>query len=147
MNRITLIAAIAIGLLVSCKTSKNAQTSSYVPPVESATAEVANKPGNFDDSQITVKSENFDVAQGEDTSKGDYLFYVIIGSFENSDNATIFKNQIAQKGFVPVILKSESGMYRIAVNQTNSEDEARAFIGNIRQHFSEHNDVWLLKKK
>jgi hypothetical protein len=108
----------------SCKTSKTARNTSAYKKTENLTTEVA-KASSENESEaatelpITMKTESFDIAQGEDQSKGDYAFYVIIGSFANLANAEIFKSQLLEKGMIPVILISETSMFRISVNQTN----------------------------
>jgi len=132
----------------SCKTSK---TSSYKKP-DTLTGEMAKTSAEKEakaanDLPITVKTESFSLAQGEDQSKGDYAFYVIIGSFSNLVNAETLKSQLLVKGMIPIVLVSETGMFRISVNQTNIEEEARSVISGIRMKYPEHNDVWLLKKK
>ncbi len=132
----------------SCKTSK---TSTYKKPenltVEKVATSSEKESKEVTELPITVKTESFNLAQGEDQSKGDYSFYVIMGSFANLANAETFKSQLLEKGMIPVILISENGMFRISVNQTNMEEEARSVISGIRIKYPEHNDVWLLKKK
>ena len=77
-----------------------------------------------------------------------YKYYVILGSFENLQNATNYVEQISNKGFnTPVILKSELGYYRVAVYSSDFEKDARNRIASIMEMYPEHKDVWLLIKK
>lgn len=161
MNRYTLFFFAMIFIaLVSCKTSKTAkkQVEEPEPPAVSVVQEAPKKIEKtveepkpvaepIAEAPIVIRSESFIVSEGEDRSKGDYDFHVIIGSFSNQVNAINYKGQLLDKGFMPVMLKSETGMFRIAVQQTNSEQEARGMIAEIRNKFPEHKDVWLLKKK
>jgi cell division protein FtsN len=100
-----------------------------------------------DDEPIDVRTESVKVYDQEVESEAGYAFYVIIGSFSKAENAATSKAEMLKKGFEPVVLTTDSGLYRVAVDQTNSEADARAFIKHIRSQFPEHNDVWLLKKK
>lgn len=141
----------------SCKTSKKAAhqpaigSETEVLPADYKTDRVI-KPQQVDlelkdDEPINVRTESVKVYDQEEESEADYAFYVIIGSFSKTENATTSKAEMFKKGFTPLILTTESGLYRVAVDQTNSEAEARSFIKHIRSQFPEHNDVWLLKKK
>jgi len=135
-------------LFFSCKTAKKAATPAVAekPVVEQVEEPIAKveEPKNED---IVMKTEEVTVAQNEDQSKEGYAFYVIIGSFSKPENAAKFKDQLINKGFSPVLLNSETGFVRVAVDQSNSEQDARSSVMSIRQKFTEHNDVWLLKKK
>ncbi|HOO83486.1 MAG TPA: SPOR domain-containing protein [Prolixibacteraceae bacterium] len=100
-----------------------------------------------DDKPIDVRTESVKVYDQEVESEAGYAFYVIIGSFSKAENAATSKTEMLKKGFNPLILTTESGLYRVSVDQTNSETDARSFIKHIRTQYPEHNDVWLLKKK
>jgi cell division protein FtsN len=77
-----------------------------------------------------------------------YKYYVILGSFEDLQNAKNYESQIKSKGFTsPVILKSELGYYRVAVYSSDFEKDARNRIASILEMYPEHKDVWLLIKK
>lgn len=141
----------------SCKTSKKAahqpafDSETEVLPADYKTDRVI-KPQQVDvdvkdDEPIDVRTESVRVYDQEVESEAGYAFYVIIGSFSKAENAATRKAEMIKKGFNPLILTTESGLYRVAVDQTNSEADARAFIKQIRTQFAEHNDVWLLKKK
>jgi cell division protein FtsN len=160
MNRLLAIVIISTLLVVGCKTAKTAKktTSAYQPAVENvqklnednpkaSDVVVEKKELSASESPIIVRSENIFVAKGEDQSQNDFSFYVIIGSFANSENAGKLKDQLVNKGFSPVIMQNENGMYRVSIKQTNAENEARETISEIRSNLPEHKDVWLLKKK
>lgn len=146
-------------LFFSCKTTKDIQAEKSVSnvPVETVKTdatvvkeqpkeEVVAKPVKSD-KPVLERTEAVQVAQNEDKSLGQYEFYVIAGSFSNQGNAGRFKNMMKDKGFTPVVLTSESGLYRVSVEQTNSEYDARIFIGKMRGIYPEHSDIWLLRRK
>lgn len=76
-----------------------------------------------------------------------YRYFVILGSFRNPDNAAKFQSQIKTKGFNPVLLRNESGLYRVSVMGTDLVGTAREEIRRIRSKHPEYNDVWLLIQK
>jgi cell division protein FtsN len=76
-----------------------------------------------------------------------HLYFVIIGSFRNQDNAKKYQEQILNKGFSSTLLKNESGLYRVSVLSTNEIEIARDDIHRIRGVFPEHYDTWLLVQK
>lgn len=159
MKRILIVVLVATVGLASCKTSKIGKepASGYNPPTPTAQqAPVAEKPQADQSVQapaaesgnsIDYRTESLTVAAGEDLSKGQYDFHVIVGSFSSNDNAKKLKSEMISKGFSPVIMQNEAGMYRVSIVQTNSESEARAVITQVRSRFAEHKDTWLLKKK
>lgn len=149
----TLLLMVILSLTIfSCKTKKAVtKDSSTTTPVEQISTKIDDKsnvePGNSDDMPILIKTEEVSIADNEDQSKGGYAFYVIIGSFSKPENAVKFKKELSDKGFTPVLLNGESGFVRVAVDQSNSEKDARALVLKIRKEYPEHTDVWLLKKK
>lgn len=100
-----------------------------------------------DSRPISMRSENFTFAQSEDqASNSNKNFFVIVGSFASFENATKLKNQLGAQGFKPVILKSESGNFRVCSNSFTDEMDARRKISEIRQKYANFSDCWLLKK-
>jgi cell division protein FtsN len=92
---------------------------------------------------IMVREERVETIENEGP---DFNYYVIIGSFQSLENAHSFRTQLITQGFVPVILKSEIGFYRVSVAAYNDEMATRERIRQIRQQYEQYNDVWLLKK-
>ena len=77
-----------------------------------------------------------------------YKYYVILGSFQELNNAMNFSDELETKGFVaPVLLKSETGNYRVSVFSSDSESDARNKISSIMDIYDDYEDVWLLIKK
>jgi len=153
MKKILFVLLIISAMIFSCKTTKK---SSYIKPAEEPQFEMAehddiNKEADVsapaNDAPITMKTEEVTIAEDEDQSKGGYAFYVIMGSFTKPENAGKFKVQLINQDFSPVMLNTESGFIRVAVEQTNSEADARKFIGNIRNNYPEYKDAWLLKNQ
>ena len=136
-------------VMVSCKTKKVAST--YKPEnSEYSKTEQVNQNSDVnsaDEKPITYRTENVEVANNEDQAFANYNFYVITGSFSSIENATTLKTEMKKLGFNPVILISDSGMYRVTAGQTNSESDARGVISTIRNTYEQYKDVWLLKRK
>ena len=95
---------------------------------------------------VTVRTENVKPVDYSETEML-YGFYVIIGSFREIANARQQNIDLAAKGFSPVILVSENGLFRISVGGYNNENAARSQIARIRAEHAEHRDVWLLVRK
>ena len=121
-------------LMGSCKsTKKTAQSDSpYLTEENSRT-------------EIVVRTEA--VKPIDETDRTVYRYYVIIGSFRNISGARQEKATLEKKGFTPVILENEDGLYRISAGGYNEENAARAKISGIRAAYEEHRDVWLLVRK
>lgn len=153
MNKYVVFVVIFV-LAISCKTAKKAahQPAVDVEPVVEQVIEKIEEPAPVeyvpaDDKPVVMRTEEVKVYEDEKEKTATFDYYVVIGSFSKAENASKSKAEMQQKGFEPVVLTTDSGLYRVAVDQTNSENEARAFIKHIRSQFPEHNDVWLLKKK
>ena len=96
---------------------------------------------------ISMRKENFTFAQESDqTSYGNKNYFVIVGSFSNYDNANRLKADLESKGFKPIVLKSESGNFRVCISSYTAEADARAKVQEIRQKYSNFSDCWLLIK-
>jgi len=118
-------------LICSCKSTKNTATPAIVPELNSKT-------------EVTVRTES---VKPIDSSERPFGYYVIIGSFRNIAGARQYSADMANKGFAPVILENEEGLYRISVGGYDEENAARARIAGIRAAYEEHRDVWLLVRK
>jgi len=95
--------------------------------------------------EITVRTESVKPVDRSDIAI--YGFYVIIGSFRSIENARQYNIDLVRKGFIPSILESESGLFRISVGGYDDENAARARIAGIRASYAEYSDVWLLVRK
>ena len=95
--------------------------------------------------EVTVRTES--VKPIDPSEKIIYEFYVIIGSFRSIENAQQYNIDLVRKGFIPVILENEDGLFRISVGGYNDENAARARIASIRATYEDHKDVWLLVRK
>ena len=95
---------------------------------------------------VTVRTESVSLVDpaGVETMFG---FYVIIGSFREIANARQYNGEMVAKGFTPVILASELGLFRVSVGGFDQEIFARRQIAEIRANHQEHADVWLLVRK
>ena len=118
-------------LICSCKTSQKTASPPPVPEINSKT-------------EITVRTES---VKPIDPSERNYGYYVIIGSFRMIAGARQTSADLVNKGFTPVILENEEGLYRISVGGYDDENTARTRIAGIRAAYEEHRDVWLLVRK
>lgn len=97
--------------------------------------------------KIVVREERVRSVDVKETPETIYQYYVIIGSFRYLENARNYKETLINKGFVPVILENETGLFRVSVAAYNEEGPARRNITSIREQYPEHSDVWLLIRK
>jgi len=143
MNIKTFLFIIACALLMSsCKSAKKAVHSDSPYLTEERTMpEITVGAGP----EINVLTEV--VKPVDAPGRTMYRFYVIIGSFRNISGARQRKTELEKKGFTPVILENENGLFRISVGGFNDERAARTEIAGIRAMFEEHRDVWLLIRK
>lgn len=97
---------------------------------------------------VRVQSETFTFSQKEDQVKNENnSYFVIIGSFSSNENANRYKQELTPQGFSPIVLKSETGYYRVCVNSFTDESDARSRVHQIRSDFPQYYDTWLLIKK
>lgn len=73
-----------------------------------------------------------------------HVYFVIIGSFRNLNNAKNYQEQIISDGFTSVLLQNEAGLYRVSVKSTDDISLARTEIRRIRSQFKKYEDTWLL---
>ncbi|HPR32811.1 MAG TPA: SPOR domain-containing protein [Prolixibacteraceae bacterium] len=152
-NLLIVLVLFCFGL--SCKTAKKAVQQPEPAPVEEVVQKIE-EPVKEEpvilmpetEEPIVMKTEEVRVIEEEKPPvEPSYDFFVIIGSFQKPENAEKCKTNMAGKGYTPVLLSTKSGFFRVAIEQTNSETDARTFIKKIRTQYPEHKDVWLLKKK
>jgi len=96
---------------------------------------------------VRAQSESFTYADQGDAGKYTGKFFVIIGSFSSMDNANRYKQELTPQGFSPIVLRSETGYYRVCVNAYTDEATARQRIQQIRTDYPKYADTWLLIKK
>lgn len=151
MKRTFFIVLVLAIVFAGCKNSKTVQ-SGYQPPVavtgeEKVIENEDAKTKAINEKPIVTKTEGFTFFNPNDPKNQFYNFYVIIGSFVNSNNAINLSDLLILKGFDPQILRSENGNLRVAVKGTNDVQEARELVYRIRAISPEYSDAWLLKRK
>jgi cell division septation protein DedD len=151
MKNLNLLLILFLLILAGCKTQKIAPkpipvASQVAAPVVAAPQATApSKPvkaGN-----ISSKEERFSTATGETADYGSNKYFVIMGSFSVLENAKRLKETLTTENFHPVILKNETGMFRVCGNSYAEEAAARARIAEVRAQFSKYSDIWLLIRK
>lgn len=171
MKRIVLLAFTLALLASGCKVFKSSKKSSEAPkteataetkvfsvpapkpavrenPVSDTMYETADKAATATSAKpISVKSESITLSTEDQATYGSKKFFIIVGSFSSNDNANRFKQELTQQGFKPIILKSETGMFRVCVDTFNDETAARSRVQSIRTNYSKYADCWLLIKK
>ena len=130
-------------LSISCSRQKEIQKSAAElnsVPVNAETEE--KEPGE----EAIVELEE-KLVEVEEEPPAEFRYFVIIGSFRIKDNAIQYQETIGEKGFSPVLLRNEAGLYRVSVKATDDISEARNEIRRIRGEYAEHGDTWLLIRK
>ena len=164
MRKIAILLVVLVVALSSCKTIKKGMNdAAYQPATSTTTAQpepvkepvvdvkVDNEGPSIGASttapkkEILVKTEEVTIEKETATSNDLFDFYVIMGSFSNSDNARKLQSELRSEGNVSEVLRSKAGLLRVSTLGTNNENEARALIEKIRIETPEHSDVWLLK--
>jgi len=151
MNRLFLVVTVILISFSSCKTAKKAGKfqSAYEPAVENKVMQDEPVPAtptlSGSEAPIVFKTEEVTIERSEENKY--YDFYVIVGSFSMVDNAYKLQSELLANGQKSDVLKSETGMLRVTYLGTNSEQEARNQINQIRKNYPKFNDVWLLKRK
>ena len=140
MKVLNFVLFVIVLLTVSCKTQKIAPKPEPVKSETVATPKVTTQP-------ISSKEERVTAVNGEAKDLGSKKFYIILGSFGVVENAQKFKKQLMAEGFLPGILVNEAGLFRVTVNSYDDETVARNRVSEIRQKFTQYNDLWLLIKK
>jgi cell division protein FtsN len=140
---ILLIFLLSIGLM-SCGSKKKMN-----PSRQSSPATVpATRPQPAQAEVIPVIAEKFEFEHRDDELNHQVNhFFVILGSFNVTDNAGRFRKKLEGEGFDTMILLSETGLNRVCVGSFTREDEARMRVMQIRSDFPEYYDSWLLIRK
>jgi len=141
------ILIVCLMLVYSCK-SKQIATQNVVATENDNVTRIEEAPirEEISTTDVTVRTESVTPVDRADTQTM-YGFYVIIGSFREIANARQYNTDLIAKGFSPVILASENGLFRVSVGGYNQEGDARRQIADIRARFAEHRDVWLLVRR
>jgi cell division protein FtsN len=110
---------------VSSSTSTNSST--YTPPA------------------ATFQKEKVTVVDGNTLRP----YSVVIGSFINKTNATSLKERMAARGYSPVLVQNEKGMYRVIVATFNDRARAVAEKESIKELYApdDFQDTWLLEQE
>ncbi len=172
MKKELILAFATVAMFASCKSNKNLTNANTVAedtatvseevdyievaeqetPATSSWQEEANNTStpsvDINEAPVRSQSETFTFADNTEalTYKGNNYF-IIVGSFSSIQNANRQKDQLTKKGFVPVVLQSESGYFRVSVASHKEEHEARKQVSSIRTSYPELADCWLLIKK
>jgi cell division protein FtsN len=150
-------------LLSGCKVFKSSKSKSNLSQNEAASEskvfsvpetrpiqEESNKTESNNDTTgkpVSVRSENFTFSTEDQATYGSKKFFVIVGSFSSNENANRLKKELSGQGFKPIILRSETGYYRVCIDSYDQESEARFRVMRIRQEHPKYADSWLLIKK
>ena len=133
-------------LIVSCKSKQAATQGGASNQVSTAVTDRVPIDEEVSTTEVIVRTESVTPVDRSEAQTV-YAFYVIIGSFREIANARRETSSLVSKGFSPVILANENGLFRISVGGYNAESAARAQIAEIRARYQEHRDVWLLVTK
>ena len=117
------------------------------PPVRETPAETTYaRPES--DSPVSIRRENFTFSASDDQNAyGNQNYFVIVGSFSSNENANRFKQELSTMGFKPIVLRSETGYFRVCVDSFSEEGAARSRVHQIRRDYPRFSDAWLLIKQ
>jgi nucleoid DNA-binding protein len=71
-------------------------------------------------------------------------FLLIAGSFKNSRNAEVMKNELLSEGFKPEVLYTGGNYYRVVIGKFNDRQEAVDELRRIRKQINQ--SVWLWER-
>ena len=143
----TLILLLAVAMLVTaCKSQE--MVPAEQPPVEEEPIVEPEPEPEPPGEEIRVVEERFTFEKEEDeVTHEENMFFVIVGSFIQKDNAERFMETLRGQGFDPVILMSETGFHRVSVGSYEKEIPARTRIQQVRNNYPDYHDTWLLIRK
>ncbi len=167
MKKIILVAFTLALLTSGCKVFKSSKKSAAAPKTETTaetkvfsvpapkqevranpTSDTMYEPADQATGKpVSMRSEKFTMSTEDQAAYGSKSFFVIVGSFASNDNANKFKKDLAQQGFKPIILHSETGNFRVCVDSFSEEATARSRVQKIRTEHPKYADAWLLIKK
>jgi hypothetical protein len=106
-----------------------------------------NEEKRLSEPEVEIKEVEEKLVKIDEKLPDPHRYFVIIGSFRNSENAKKYQKQILKNGFSSEILKNEAGLYRVSVMATDEIETARDDVRRIRRTFPEYSDTWLLIQK
>ena len=143
----TLIILLAFGILMTaCKSQE--MVPAEQPPVEEEPIVEPEPEPEPPGEEIRVVEERFTFeTEEQEITHEEHMYFVIVGSFIQKDNADRFMETLRGQGFDPVILMSETGFHRVSVGSYEREIPARTRIQQIRTNYPDYHDTWLLIRK
>ena len=140
----TLIILLAFGILMTACRSQEMVPAEQPPVEEEPVVEPEPEPEPPGE-EIRVVEERFTFeTEEEEITHEEHMYFVIVGSFIQKENAERFMDTLRDQGFDPVILMSETGFHRVSVNSYEREVPARTRIQEIRNNYPDYHDTWLL---
>ena len=101
--------------------------------------------GENNDSIITAKQQA--LLYNENLSHEiTYRYYIITGSFSKKENAERQKTLLAEKGFLPKIIRSDFEHYKVSIFSSSDKSVALDSLANIKSQ-EEFRSAWLLKRR
>jgi cell division protein FtsN len=159
MRKLFILLIIAASL-PACKGGRELTPSGYTsPPIRPVATEVVEKQPEPPKAPEPVKreppapvipvvEERFEFEKKQDELNQQVnRFFVILGSFRVSENASNYRSRLEKEGFTPTILLSETGFHRVSINSYSQEAEARQRVLQIRRTNPQYHDAWLLIRK
>ncbi len=78
------------------------------------------------------------------TTKLDFRYYIVVGSFRSRHNAEALFSEVSQRGYHPVLISFRNGFNAVSVSPTNSLGEAFSSLKKVRTENFCPDDVWIL---
>jgi SPOR domain len=120
---------------------KNTQTSKPVKEVDTSVS--VGRKGAKDPNRFYADTPQKGTVTKITTPQGDY--YVVVGSFIDSDLASDYANRLAQQGDHVILIVPPQGQYffRVAVEQGSTSYEAKEKATALKARYG--GDIWILK--
>lgn len=145
MRTFTYLSIILIFLATSCSSTK---TSLFGNGRKDKNADVKGTSINKTLMPATpIKEVEEKLVPNENIAPSQQKYFVIIGSFRDSQNAREHQSVVLKDGFKSEVLKNDEGLFRVSVLATNDIEKARAEVRRIWAKFPRYSDTWMLKRK
>jgi len=142
MNKLIAFIVFSSFMMVSCGGVNKTRSKSVSGPVEYEKTQTP--PAKVSEAEVPIIEVKEKLVEVKNVPVDLNVYFVIIGSFKNPNNAKNYQEQVIKDGFNSVLLQNEAGLYRVSVKSTDDISLARDEIRRIRAQYSKYSDTWLL---
>jgi len=136
-KNIILVIALTAFIGISCKSKqKLVEIEGANKPAATTVVMEETTAGN----QEVTRNETFKIVFGDEAAAAK-AYHVVVGSFQNYDNAKRLQSTLKEEGYNSLIARNEREMYRVIIASSDTYNDARSVITGIKSRFS---DAWVL---